>query len=163
MKYLKYFQEDSEYTEYKNSSNYVLPNVSYVVSTESIFFDPNLANEIVILEYGGYYPEVGAKLQEIWNKYGTKFGIDKSNHSINVAINPDDERIGAECCETDRWSYLDSEEELFFKSIRIYDLNFNYATFNNYSVQITCCDSDGSCNFRELTYDGHVFEAPNIT
>ena len=31
MKYLKYFQEDSEYTEYKNSSDYVLPNVSYVV------------------------------------------------------------------------------------------------------------------------------------
>lgn len=163
MKYLKYFQEDSEYTEYKNSSDYVLPNVSYVVSTESIFFDPNLANEIVILEYGGYYPEVGAKLQEIWNKYGTKLGIDKSNHSINVAINPDDERIGAMCYETDRWSYLDSEEELFFKSIRIYDLNFNDATFNNDCVQITCCDSDNSCDSRELTYDGHVLEAPNIT
>ena len=39
MKYLKYFQESSEYTEFKNSSDYVLPNVSYVVAANDIYYE----------------------------------------------------------------------------------------------------------------------------
>ena len=39
MKYLKYFQESSEYTEFKNSSDYVLPNVSYVVAANGIYYE----------------------------------------------------------------------------------------------------------------------------
>ena len=163
MKYLKYFQEDSEYTEYKNSSDYVLPNVSYVVSSESVFFNPNSANEIVILEYGGYYPEVGAKLQEIWNKYGTKLGIDKSNHTMQIMLDPDNGRFYIECYETEPWSYLDSEDEMFFKSIQIHSLNFSSATLNAYTVQITCCSSDNDCYGREIDYAGHVLDQPDLS
>ena len=39
MKYLKYFQEESEYTGYKSSTSYVVPNVSYVVSTNGIYYE----------------------------------------------------------------------------------------------------------------------------
>lgn len=39
MKYLKYFQEESEYTSYKSSTSYVVPNVSYVVSTNGIYYE----------------------------------------------------------------------------------------------------------------------------
>jgi hypothetical protein len=39
MKYLKYFQEDSEYIQFKDSSDYVLPNVSYVVAANSIYYE----------------------------------------------------------------------------------------------------------------------------
>lgn len=163
MKYLKYFQEDSEYTQFKNNSDYVLPNVSYVVSSESVFFNPNLANEIVILEYGGYYPEVGAKLQEIWNKYGTKLGIDKSNHTLLVSMNPDDGRFDIWCGDTETWSYLDPEEEAFFQSIRINDLNFSSADFSMYNIQITCCSSDTDCYGREIDYAGHVLDQPDLS
>lgn len=61
MKYLKYFQENSEYTWYKNGSDYVLPNVSYVVSTNGIYYEapagiPN--NEIWYTSTDGNIVEV---------------------------------------------------------------------------------------------------------
>ena len=40
MKYLKYFEEASEYEAYKNGSDYVTPNVSYVVETKGINYEP---------------------------------------------------------------------------------------------------------------------------
>lgn len=163
MKYLKYFQEDSEYTQFKNNSDYVLPNVSYVVLSESVFFNPNLTSEVVSLDWGGYYPEVGAKLQEIWNKYGTKLGIDKSNHTMQVGLDPDNGRFYIECPDTEPWSYLDSEEEMFFKSIQIHSLNFSSATFSAYTIQITCCSSDNYCEGREMDYEGHVLDQPDIS
>ena len=39
MKYLKYFQQESEYTQFKDSADYVLPNVSYVVAANSIYYE----------------------------------------------------------------------------------------------------------------------------
>ena len=40
MKYLKYFEQASAYEAYKNGSDYVTPNVSYVVETNSIAYNP---------------------------------------------------------------------------------------------------------------------------
>lgn len=51
MKYLKYFEEASEYEAYKNSEDYVLPNVSFIKELanlpagdprKSVMFDPKL-------------------------------------------------------------------------------------------------------------------------
>ena len=39
MKHLKLFQVESEYNSYKNGSDYVLPNVSYVEETKSVWYD----------------------------------------------------------------------------------------------------------------------------
>lgn len=76
MKYLKYFQEESEYTSYKSSTSYVVPNVSYVVSTNLTFFDSGESSTTNIILYeDGYYPEVGQKLQELANKYKTRLGL----------------------------------------------------------------------------------------
>lgn len=41
MKYLKYFQTESEYTTFKESSDFVLPNVSYAVDSTNIFYNPH--------------------------------------------------------------------------------------------------------------------------
>lgn len=38
MKYLKYFKQTSEYEVFKESEDYVLPNVSFVVETNSVGF-----------------------------------------------------------------------------------------------------------------------------
>lgn len=40
MKYLKYLQTTNDFESFKNSENYVLPNVSYVVETEGVSFEP---------------------------------------------------------------------------------------------------------------------------
>lgn len=40
MKYLKYFDEASAYEAYKNGSDYVLPNVSYVVEGNTVNYNP---------------------------------------------------------------------------------------------------------------------------
>ena len=43
MKYLKYFEEASAYEAYKSGSDYVLPNVSYVVEGDKVEYNPYIA------------------------------------------------------------------------------------------------------------------------
>ena len=40
MKYLKYLQTTNDFESFKNSENYILPNVSYVVENEGVSFNP---------------------------------------------------------------------------------------------------------------------------
>ena len=40
MKYLKYLQTTNDFESFKNSEDYILPNVSYVVETEEVSFEP---------------------------------------------------------------------------------------------------------------------------
>ena len=42
MKYLKYLQTTNDFESFKNSEDYILPNVSYVVETEGVSFDPSI-------------------------------------------------------------------------------------------------------------------------
>ena len=46
MKYLKYFKEALSYEAYKNGSDYVLPNVSYVEETKEVSYDPYMPADI---------------------------------------------------------------------------------------------------------------------
>ena len=39
MKYLKYLQTTNDFESFKNSEDYILPNVSYVVETEDVSFE----------------------------------------------------------------------------------------------------------------------------
>lgn len=40
MKYLKYLQTANDFESFKNSEDYILPNVSYIVETEGVSFEP---------------------------------------------------------------------------------------------------------------------------
>lgn len=40
MKYLKYFKTETERSDYKSSSEFILPNVNYVVESDSVDFNP---------------------------------------------------------------------------------------------------------------------------
>ena len=40
MKYLKYLQTTNDFESFKNSEDYVLPNVSYIVETEGVSYEP---------------------------------------------------------------------------------------------------------------------------
>jgi hypothetical protein len=48
MKYLKYFEQASDYEAYKNGSDYILPNVSSIVETESVEFNPYVASPAAV-------------------------------------------------------------------------------------------------------------------
>ena len=39
MKHLKYLQTTNDFESFKNSEDYILPNVSYVVETEDVSFE----------------------------------------------------------------------------------------------------------------------------
>lgn len=44
MKYLKYFKDASVYEAYKNSDDYVLPNVSYIEDSNVVMYNPKSIN-----------------------------------------------------------------------------------------------------------------------
>lgn len=46
MKYLKYFKDASAYEAYKNGSDYVTPNVSFIEKNDGVMFNPRLKNLI---------------------------------------------------------------------------------------------------------------------
>lgn len=77
MKYLKYFKTETERSDYKSSSNFILPNVNYVVESDSIDFNPYVppppaAGDIV------YYKDGGLKTVKYTNwksELGTPVGV----------------------------------------------------------------------------------------
>lgn len=73
MKYLKYFTNESDYQTFKDSEDYVLPNVSYAVDTDKVFYSSSNVTNDYILYRGNYYPEVGSRLHQICNKYITMY------------------------------------------------------------------------------------------
>ena len=54
MKYLKYFEKVSAYESYKNGSDYILPNVSYVVGTEGVYYDPFVPSVVPVIDVNNY-------------------------------------------------------------------------------------------------------------
>lgn len=62
MKYLKYFETEIERSTYKSSSDFILPNVSYVVESDSVDFNPYV--ELKVPQKAGdivYYVNGGLK------------------------------------------------------------------------------------------------------
>jgi hypothetical protein len=82
MKYLKYFKEASEYTEYKSSSDYVTPNVSYVVEGNFVDYKAYVIEKL-IMQVGNKYPDVVTRLAAIVNKY-TQTAV---NNFVNELFN----------------------------------------------------------------------------
>ena len=48
MKYLKYFEQASAYEAYKNGSDFITPNVSYIEESNSIEFNPYVIEKNII-------------------------------------------------------------------------------------------------------------------
>ena len=74
MKHLKLFNDTASYEAWQNSEGYILPNVSYVIENNSVSYEPAIMNyPDIILQEGNTYPEVGARLSQMFNKYMTKY------------------------------------------------------------------------------------------
>lgn len=68
MKYLKQFANQSDYQAFKESEDYILPNVSSIVETESVEFNPYVAPPVIagdIAYWDG--SKVKTVSQEKWN------------------------------------------------------------------------------------------------
>ena len=50
-KYLKYFNEDAEYQQFKDSSEYIEPNVSYVENRNVVYYHPFVVETRVVCTY----------------------------------------------------------------------------------------------------------------
>lgn len=53
MKYLKYFTNESDYQTFKESEDYILPNVSYVEDSNEVMFNP-LVKSVRIFDNTSY-------------------------------------------------------------------------------------------------------------
>lgn len=52
MKHLKLFQTEAEYTAYKNSGDFILPNVSYTVDSPKTFYNPLIVESYKMVDLG---------------------------------------------------------------------------------------------------------------
>lgn len=86
MKYLKYFQKEVERSTYKDSSEFILPNVNYVVESDSVNFNPYVPP----VPAGGivYFSE--GKLKSIhYNDWTSDLGIPVGVITIPQGFAPD--------------------------------------------------------------------------
>ena len=86
MKHLKKFNEISEYDTFKNSSDYILPNVSYIVEDNSVCFENETKKEqynrvfdvdLLILDDLGTENLSNTKFTELFNIINTRLLKDK--------------------------------------------------------------------------------------
>lgn len=77
MKYLKYFKTSNEHSTYKNSSDFITPNVSYVEETNGVSYEPKVLEPAVagdIAYWDG--SKVKTVSQENWDSgLGTPVGV----------------------------------------------------------------------------------------
>lgn len=87
MKHLKYLQTVNDFEAFKNSENYILPNVSYIKETEGVSFEPcapapQKAGDIV------YYVNGGLKTVS-YNNWKTELGTPVGVITIPEGFAPD--------------------------------------------------------------------------
>jgi hypothetical protein len=119
MKHLKLFNDSASYDTWKNSEDYVTPNVSYVV--EGNFVDYNAyVIEKLIMQVGNKYPDVVTRLAAIANKYAPS----AINNFINELFNAPETPEHVKSWDTE--SYVD---DVRIKCNELSDINEYIITF----------------------------------
>ena len=79
MKYLKYFEQASDYASYKDRSDFITPNVSWVKAEDVVFYNPR-SNEpsLLPLKFKAYYD---GEYYDMFMEHK-----DESNKDYNIAI-----------------------------------------------------------------------------
>jgi hypothetical protein len=142
MKHLKLFNDTVSYETWKNSEGFVLPNVSYIIEGNTVSYNPAIMNyPDIILQEGNVYPEVGARLSQMFNKYMAKYNrtIIQSPHDEYpniqfeiMIINPGeyDDKMHAAICfnKLDENGYVvpDESPEVFGPNIELEINDLNY-------------------------------------
>lgn len=124
MKHLKLFNDSASYDTWKNSEDYVTPNVSYVVEGNFVDYKAYVIEKIV-MQVGNKYPDVATRLVAIANKY-----IQSSiNNFVNELFNAPETPEHVKSWDTE--SYVDN--------VRI-ECN-ELGDFNKYIITFNVCVS----------------------
>jgi hypothetical protein len=164
MKYLKYLQTANDFESFKNSEDYVLPNVSYVEETKGVSYEPYTSPEPIVLIDGNYYLDLLNKLQQIAEKYVSKYNITngsidwyKDNPMIISFTNENDDRI-----------YIDierSESEIFncitFTNYPTYTIAVHTRFSDTYEYGVNLQDTNYRTGY--IDYDGLFTLVPIIS
>lgn len=82
MKYLKQFKQTSEYEVFKESEDYVLPNVSYIEEGNKVEYNPFVESvEPLLLKLNNNYPEINSLIDELYHTY---FEYEPTEDLINL-------------------------------------------------------------------------------
>lgn len=93
MKYLKLFETEAEYTQFKDSEQFITPNVSYIENSDVVMYNPYVA-PVSLIEFtingASYQAEEGMTWQEfVESSYNDGNVIyDAQYHSISYSGNP---------------------------------------------------------------------------
>lgn len=100
MKYLKLFQQSNEYQTFKESSEFITPNVSYIVSDNTVNYSKNEESEICEFTIssstisGTFQYEKGMTWEDFCNsKYNVRNFYISGNY---IRVNTNGQRISGE-------------------------------------------------------------------
>lgn len=133
MKHLKLFETTQEKETWKNSDNYIIPNVIYVNENDVIEYNSNV--QLLSLQTFTAYPEVANKIMNIVNKYCSNYENANANYmtifiDMNANYNGTNYVSGYATI-----SFVDSDEHA--------DLNLSTEDLN-YLQSISIVDTDGN-------------------
>lgn len=150
MKHLKLFKTAQDKETWKNSDNYITPNVIYVNESDAIEFNPNHSNiSSLSLQTFTAYPEVKNAIMNIANKYFSDYvngadDVNGANMSIFVDMNVNYEGInyGPGCA----FIHL-----IYSDNINVVECNLSIEDLN-YLQSISIVDTAG------IVYKPHVID-----
>lgn len=121
MKYLKYFEKDSDYQSFINSSNVELPNVSYTVDADMIYY--NVEKKILTFIYENVTYEFVEGMT--WKEWA------KSDYNVLGFYLPGSGRVTND-------PYLGREIQLNGKSVNATDKIIENATYkySNFNISL---------------------------
>ena len=113
-KYLKLFNEDAEYQQFKETEDYILPNVSYVESDNVVYYNPSNTDTFVktkmyVTKDEGFF--VGPENSRWWEFTNRTITTNLGTMYIWEYSYLKNEEMGYETWENDLW-YALSESPL---------------------------------------------------
>ena len=133
MKYLKYFETEAEHASYKNGSDYVLPNVSYVEENDTVFYE----SEEEFTEDELLYYSDGTTASYIINLTTLKVKKNGGNEEDlnidengNVVLNANGRIPGGQAYNKTYIMYWTSE------SVKDIPMNFEYTLYDGYENNV---------------------------
>jgi hypothetical protein len=142
MKYLKYFKDASDYEAYKNGSDYVLPNVSYVENSNVVMYNPK---EMLPSEDDVFYLANGTNNNRFCYNLSTK---EFDGNGLNLR---EDDMIYLGNPYQAVYSALGTE----FAYISVYPTEYEYEVLGVYNgeIQENWSNSKYRVTFDNVTYD----------
>lgn len=134
MKYLKLFETEAGYASYKNGSDYVLPNVSYVEENDTVFYESEeeFTEDELLYYHNGTSTGYIINLTTLKVKNDDTPGVEEDvniDENGNIVVDVDKKIPGREGTGS-RIMYWTSE------SVNEIPMNFEYTLYDGYEINV---------------------------